>query len=380
LAKRDYYEVLGVAKDASDADIKKAYRNLAKKYHPDLNPGDKEAEAKFKEVNEAYETLSDSQRRAQYDQFGPEGPQAAGFGGGGFEGFGGFGGFGGVEDIFEAFMGGGFRGQGARRNGPARGEDIHVEVTLSFEDAAFGVQREINVTRDEVCQECGGSGAKKGTQPTTCTVCGGTGQVQVAQQTILGRVMNVRTCETCHGTGHIINDPCPKCNGRGKVRRSRKIKVNIPAGVDDGQAVTMRGEGQPGMRGGPAGDLYVHLRVRPHKLFRRENYDLYCEIPITYAQATLGGEIEVPTLEEKVRYNIPEGTQPGTTFRLRGKGIKVLNSNAKGHLYVTVTLEVPKRLSAEQKELLRKFDASLGNAQHEKRKNFFEKMKDAFGG
>ena len=186
MAKRDYYEVLGVAKDASDADIKKAYRNLAKKYHPDLNPGDKEAEAKFKEVNEAYETLSDSQRRAQYDQFGPEGPQAAGFGGGGFEGFGGFGGFGGVEDIFEAFMGGGFRGQGARRNGPARGEDIHVEVTLSFEDAAFGVQREINVTRDEVCQECGGSGAKKGTQPTTCTVCGGTGQVQVAQQTILG--------------------------------------------------------------------------------------------------------------------------------------------------------------------------------------------------
>jgi molecular chaperone DnaJ len=376
LAKRDYYEVLGLEKNATDADIKRAFRQLAKKYHPDVNPGDKDAEAKFKEINEAYEVLSDPQKRSQYDQFGHAGMNGYDFGGFGQGGFGesGFG------DIFDMFFGGSpFGGSTKRRNGPERGADLRYDLKITFEEAAFGVKKDINIIRNENCTHCSGSGAKPGTSPEVCPTCHGTGQIQVAQNTAFGRFVNVRTCDTCRGEGNIIKESCPKCSGRGRIRRSRKISVNIPAGIDDDQAITLRGEGEPGKRGGPPGDLYVYISVKPHKLFNRQGYDIHCDIPITFGQAAMGGDIEVPTLEGKVKYTIPEGTSTGTVFRLRGRGVKHLRGSSKGDQYVRVVIDVPKHLNEYQKELLRKFEESLTGKEYQgDKKTFFDKMKDVF--
>ncbi len=374
--KRDYYEVLGVAKTATDDEIKKAYRTLAKKYHPDLNGGDKDCEAKFKEVNEAYEVLSDPQKRARYDQFGHEDPRAGGAGGGYGDFTGGFGG--GFDDIFSAFFGGGFGGGGQRARGPQRGDDLRYDMTITFEEAAFGCEKEISVTRDENCEECGGTGARKGTQPTQCPTCHGTGQVQSFVNTPIGRVSNVRVCEACHGQGTIINDPCPKCSGRGRVRRNRKITIKIPAGIDNGMQIPLRKQGEPGLRGGENGDLYIFVTVKPHKLFTRENYDLYCDVTVSFTQAALGGEIDVPTLNGMIKHNLPEGTQPGTVIRLRGQGIQNLRGAGKGDLYIKVNVEIPRKLTDKQKELLMQFDETLTGKEYEAKKSFFERVKDAF--
>lgn len=374
--KRDYYEVLGVAKTATDDEIKKAYRTLAKKYHPDLNGGDKDCEAKFKEVNEAYEVLSDPQKRARYDQFGHEDPRAGGAGGGYGDFTGGFGG--GFDDIFSAFFGGGFGGGGQRARGPQRGDDLRYDLTITFEEAAFGCEKEISVTRDENCEECGGTGARKGAQPTQCPTCHGTGQVQSFVNTPIGRVSNVRVCEACHGQGTIINDPCPKCSGRGRVRRNRKITIKIPAGIDNGMQIPLRKQGEPGLRGGENGDLYIFVTVKPHKLFTRENYDLYCDVTVSFTQAALGGEIDVPTLNGMIKHNLPEGTQPGTVIRLRGQGIQNLRGAGKGDLYIKVNVEIPRKLTDKQKELLMQFDETLTGKEYEAKKSFFERVKDAF--
>ncbi len=374
MAKRDYYEVLGVSKTASDDELKKAYRTLAKKYHPDLNGGDKECEEKFKEVNEAYEVLSDPQKRARYDQFGHEDPRTGGAGGyGDFTG--GFGG--GFDDIFSAFFGGGFGGA-QRARGPERGNDLRYDLTITFEEAAFGCEKEITVTREENCEDCGGTGAKKGTSPTTCPTCKGTGQVQSFINTPIGRVSNVRVCDACHGSGKIIKDPCPKCNGRGRVRRNRKISIKIPAGIDNGMQIPLRRQGEPGLRGGENGDLYIFVTVRPHKLFTRENYDLYCDVTVSFTQAALGGEIDVPTLNGMTKYNLPEGTQPGAVVRLRGQGIQNLRGAGKGDLYIKINVEIPRRLTEKQKELLRQFDESVTGKEYEGKKSFFDRVKDAF--
>ena len=373
--KRDYYEVLGVAKTATDDEIKKAYRTLAKKYHPDLNGGDKDCEAKFKEVNEAYEVLSDPQKRARYDQFGHEDPRAGGAGGGYGDFTGGFGG--GFDDIFSAFFGGGFGGGGQRARGPQRGDDLRYDLTITFEEAAFGCEKEISVTRDENCEECGGTGARKGTQPTQCPTCHGTGQVQSFVNTPIGRVSNI-LCEACHGQGTIINDPCPKCSGRGRVRRNRKITIKIPAGIDNGMQIPLRKQGEPGLRGGENGDLYIFVTVKPHKLFTRENYDLYCDVTVSFTQAALGGEIDVPTLNGMIKHNLPEGTQPGTVIRLRGQGIQNLRGAGKGDLYIKVNVEIPRKLTDKQKELLMQFDETLTGKEYEAKKSFFERVKDAF--
>lgn len=372
--KRDYYEVLGVAKTASEDEIKSAYRKLAKKYHPDLNPGNAEAEAKFKEVNEAYGVLSDADKRAKYDQYGTADPQA-GFGGGGFSGgFGGFGsgGFsGGFEDIFENIFGG-FTGSRRSNNAPEQGRDLRVDMELTFEEAAFGAKKEINLTREESCDECGGSGAAKGTTAEVCQACHGSGQVRTTQNTVFGSFSSTQQCTACHGTGRIIRTPCKKCGGKGRIRRARRISINVPAGIDNGQAITLRGEGEQGKRGGAAGDLYVYFSVKPHKLFKRRGNDIYLEVAVSFANAALGAEITVPTLEDSIKYKIPEGTQPGTVFRIRGKGIKRLGGNDSGDMYITVGVEIPRRLSSKQKELLRAFDDSVtGNEPQEKKRGIF---------
>lgn len=373
MAKRDYYEVLGVSKTASDDELKKAYRTLAKKYHPDLNGGDKECEEKFKEVNEAYEVLSDPQKRARYDQFGHEDPRAGGAGG-----YGDFtGGFGGFDDIFSAFFGGGFSGA-QRARGPERGNDLRYDLTITFEEAAFGCEKEITVAREENCEECGGTGAKKGTSPITCPTCKGTGQVQSFINTPIGRVSNVRVCDACHGSGKVVKEPCPKCGGRGRVRRNRKITIKIPAGIDNGMQIPLRRQGEPGLRGGENGDLYIFVTVRPHKLFTRENYDLYCDVTVSFTQAALGGEIDVPTLGGMIKHNLAEGTQPGTVVRLRGQGIQNLRGAGKGDLYIKINVEIPRRLTDRQKELLRQFDESLTGKEYEGKKSFFDRVKDAF--
>jgi molecular chaperone DnaJ len=379
--KRDYYEVLGVDKNASDADIKKAYRKLAKQYHPDVNPGDKEAEARFKEINEAYEVLSDPKKRSQYDHFGHAGFDSNG----GFSGFGGFGDFsnfdfGGIGDIFETFFGGtGFGRTGRSRNAPQKGSDLKYSMEISFEEAAFGVKKEILVNRMEKCSNCSGSGARPGTSPSTCTHCNGTGQVQIKQSTPFGQFVNIKTCDVCRGEGKVVTNPCPSCNGKGKVRRKTRIEVNIPAGIDDGQTISLRGEGEPGFRGGPTGDLYITVRVKPHPIFTRQGNDVICDMPITFVQAALGSELEVPTLDGKVKYTIPEGTQTGTIFRLRGKGIPYIRGGGRGDQYVKVNVEVPKKLDEKQKALLREFGELLGDEAYEQRKGFFDKMKDALG-
>ena len=373
--KRDYYEILGVSRDADETELKKAYRKLAKQYHPDMNPNDKDAEAKFKEINEAYAVLSDPQKRKQYDMYGH-----SGLDGTGFDGFSGFGGFDfGFEDIFDTFFGGSPFGRSTRRkSGPRRGNDLKYSLEISFLEAAFGVTKEINVTRMQLCHVCGGSGSKLGTKPETCRHCNGTGQIRHVQATPFGQMVNMRTCEVCHGEGTIITNPCDECRGNGRVQKISKISINVPAGIDNGQTISLRGEGEPGMMGGPPGDLYVSIRVKPHPLFKREGYDVICEIPITFTQAALGAELEIPTLEGTIKYNIPEGTQTGTVFRLKNKGIKHLRSNAKGDQLVRVNVEVPTKLSAKQKELLKQFAEISGDEVFQQRKSFFDKMKDLF--
>lgn len=379
--KRDYYEVLGVSRNATEAEIKKAYRLLAKKYHPDVNPGDKSAEAKFKEINEAYEVLSDPQKRAQYDRYGHAGVDPNAYAGG----FGGFGGFqdfdfGGFSDIFESFFGDiGFGSSARRKNAPQKGEDIKTTVTITLEEAAFGVEKEISVNRLEKCMECGGTGSKKGTQPEVCKVCNGTGEMRYAQRTLLGEFVSIKTCDKCHGEGKVITNPCPVCQGKGKVKKTRRIKVSIPAGIDDNQVISLRGEGEPGIRGGPPGDLYLVVHIKPHPIFKREGYNVICEVPISFAQAALGAEIEVPTLEGNTRLDIPEGTQSGTIFKLKNKGIRHLRGSGRGDQYVKVNVEVPRSLTEKQKELLRQFAEALGEDTQTLKKNIFNKMKDVLG-
>lgn len=378
--KRDYYEVLGVPKTATEDELKKAHRKLAKKYHPDLNQGEKakEAEEKFKEVSEAYEVLSDPQKRQRYDQFGHAAfdPQAGGGAGyGGFEG-----GFDGFGDIFESFFGGGFGGSSRRNpNAPQKGRDLQYSVELTFEQACFGAEIELNVSRTEKCEACGGSGAEKGSSPQRCTTCGGTGQVKTVQRTPFGSFQSSHPCDACRGTGQIIKDPCKTCRGQGQTRKARKIKVNVPAGIDDGQIISMRGQGDAGKNGGPAGDLLVVARVKNHKLFTRRGSDIMCDCPVTFVEATLGAEIEVPTIDGKVKYNIPEGTQSETVFRLKGKGVPRLHGNgARGDQYVTIKVEIPRNLSEKQKELLREFGETVETTKFNQKKNFFDKIKDLF--
>ncbi len=373
--KRDYYEVLGVPKTASTEDIKKAYRKLAKECHPDLHPNDKDAEARFKELNEANEVLSDPDKRARYDQFGMDGPQNPfGAGGAGFD-FSGFGGMGGMGDILDQLFGGGMGGaSGARRNAPRAGEDIQYELKISFEEAAKGCEKSFEFMRDEVCEVCHGNGAKPGTQPKTCPTCKGTGQVRMQG----GFMMVTRTCTTCGGTGKIVTDKCEKCGGTGTKRLRRTAKLNIPAGIDNGNPLVLRGQGGLGVNGGPAGDLIVFISVRPHKLFKRNGTTLLLDMPISITQAALGADIDVPTLDGTVKYHIPEGTQSETEFRIRGQGLPRVGSSLKGDLLVHVKVETPKRMTEKQKELLREFDAISTGREYEGSKSFLDKVKSLF--
>ncbi len=379
--KRDYYEVLGVSKTASAEEIKKAYRKLAKEYHPDRNPGNADAEKNFKEVNEAYSILSDAEKKSRYDQFGHAGVDPNfGAGQGGFGGFGGFGGsdFGfDMGDIFSSFFGGGGAGQ-ARRNGPVDGEDLLARVTLSFEEAAFGCMKTIDFTRTESCSHCSGSGAEPGSKVETCSKCGGSGQIRFQQRSILGMIQSTRPCDVCGGTGKIIREPCKTCRGQGVEQKKKKFDANIPAGIDNGERIVLRGQGNAGRRGGAAGDLVVEIKIRPHQVFSRRGYDVYCEVPVSFAEAALGCEIEIPTLEGQEKFKLPEGTQTGTQFTLKGKGIPVIRSTRRGNLYFTVTVEVPKNLSSKQKELLRQFDESCNSTNLSGKKSFAEKLKNLF--
>ncbi len=375
MAKRDYYQVLGVDKKAPAEEIKKAYRKLAKECHPDLHPNDKTAEERFKELNEANEVLSDPDKRARYDQFGFDGPQMGGggnpFGGaGGFEGFGGFGGF---DSIFDQLFGGGMAG-GQRRNGPMQGSDLRYELRIAFEEAAFGVEKSFEFYRNESCDVCGGTGAKPGTKPQTCPTCKGAGQVRSGG----GFMVTVRTCPTCAGSGKIIQDKCTACAGAGQSRRRRTATVKVPAGIDDGQTIVMNGQGEHGINNGPAGDLYIQVSVKPHKLFKREGINLRFEMPISFIQAALGADVDVPTLTGPVRYHVPEGTQTETEFRLKGYGITQLRGSGKGDLLVKVRVEVPKKLSDKQKDLLKQFEDASTGKEYEGRKGFMDRMKDLF--
>jgi molecular chaperone DnaJ len=373
-SKTDFYDVLGVGKGASVEDIKKAYRKLARQYHPDVNKAP-DAEDKFKEVKEAYDVLSDDQRRARYDQFGHEDPTAGFGGGGGFNG----GDTGGFGDIFDMFFGGG----GGRRdpNAPQRGNDLQYTMTIEFKEAVFGKETDITIPRTETCDTCHGNGAKPGTKPETCSVCHGSGQQEVAQNTPFGRIVNRRPCSACGGRGRIIKERCPTCGGNGQVKKQRKINVRIPAGVDDGSQLRMNGEGEGGQRGGPAGDLYIVLRVKSHDFFEREGDDIYCEVPLTFVQAALGDELEVPTLTEKVKLKIPAGTQTGTYFRLKGKGVPKLRSYGQGDQHIKVTIVTPTSLTDQQKDLLRELAATSGESTHEHHQNsIFDRMKKAFLG
>lgn len=377
--KKDFYEVLGVPKGASDDEIKKAYRKLAKEYHPDMNPGDKKAEAKFKEVGEAYEILSEPQKRARYDQFGHAGVDPSyGAGAGGFGG-----GFEDIDlgDLFGSFFGG-FGGSTRTRNpsGPIRGRDIGLTLSLSFEEAALGCQKDISIPHLETCESCAGSGAKKGTTPDACATCGGSGSVRATERTMLGTMQVQKTCPHCAGKGKIIKEPCSDCSGQGRVRKQRKLTVTVPAGINHGQTFTLRGQGDAGLNGGPAGDANITVSVRPDAVFERDGYDIWCDIPITFMQAALGDEITVPTLEGKVKYNIPEGTQPQTVFRLKGRGVPFINGRGKGDQFVRVAVEVPKSLNSKQKQALRDFEGTLSDRNYEKRKSFFERIKDSMRG
>lgn len=379
--KRDYYEVLGVDRNASEDEIKKAYRQAAKKYHPDLNPGDKNAEAKFKEVNEAYEVLSDREKKARYDQYGHAGvdPNFGAGGAYGGSGFGGFSGdFGDLGDLFGSIFGGGFGGRRASPNAPRRGGDVRLNLNLTFEEAAKGCKKTVRVSVIENCADCSGTGARKGTSPETCPTCHGHGSVVQIQRTPFGQMQTQRVCERCRGTGKIVKDPCPTCSGKGKVRRSRDLEVTVPAGIDDGQILSLGGRGDAGVNGGPAGDLHITVSVRPHPLFERHGYDVYCEEPVTFVQAALGGEIEVPTLDGKVNLKIREGTQPGDEYKLKGRGIPILRSAGRGDQYVRIKVEVPRSLNSEQKKKLQELDGALNESNFKDRRSFFQKVKDLF--
>lgn len=379
--KRDYYEVMGVPKNATDAEIKKAYRKLAKKYHPDLNPGDKAAEASFKEVNEAYEVLSDKDKRARYDQFGHAGvdPNFGGGAGGGSP----FTGDIDLGDIFNSFFGGGFGGgfggRTANPNAPRRGTDTETTVNISFEQAAKGCKQTITFQKIDTCDHCGGSGAEKGTTAKTCPNCNGTGQVRINQRTPFGVVQTSRSCDRCGGKGKVIDTPCPTCGGTGRVRKPKTIEINIPAGIDNEQILNVSGQGNAGANGGPDGDLRVYVNVRPHPIFERRGNDVWCEVPITFTQAALGAEVVVPTIDGRVSYQVREGTQPGDVFKLKGKGIPRISGHGRGDQYVRMTIEVPKNLSQSQKALLQDFDNGAEDKNYQKRKSFFDKIKDMFG-
>ncbi|MCL2080994.1 MAG: molecular chaperone DnaJ [Oscillospiraceae bacterium] len=367
--RKDHYEVLGVGRSASDDDIKKAYRKLAKENHPDLNPGDKAAEAKFKEISAAYETLSDPDKRSRYDRYGHTDPQA---------GYGGPGGFGGFEDfdlgsIFESFFGG-FGGSAQRRNAPRRGDSIRLSLGLTFEEAVFGCSKEITLNRIEKCDKCGGSGASEGTGADSCAACGGAGQVRTVRRTPLGSMQTAEECKACGGRGKIIKNPCAECRGVGLARRKVAVTVNVPAGIDGGQTFTLRGQGNAGLNGGPSGDVLVTVSVAPHKLFSRDGTALHCEMPVTFAQAALGAELEVPTIDGRVKYTLPEGTQNGTTFRLKGKGVPAVNSKARGDQFVHILVEVPTNLNKKQKDLIKEFGEQT-SGQNPKNKTFWEKIR-----
>ena len=385
--KRDYYEVLGLGKNATDAEIKSAYRKLAKKYHPDLNPGDKTAEEKFKEVNEAHDILSDPEKRKRYDQFGFAGVDPNyGAGQGGGAGFGGFG-AGGVDlgDIFGDIFGGGFGGFGgfggssrANPNAPRKGHDIQASVILTFEEAAHGCSKKITLNRQQTCPDCNGSGCEAGSSPETCTQCGGRGYVVTQQRTPFGVMQSQQPCPHCGGRGTIIKNPCKICRGTGKTSARKTLEVKIPAGIDDDQNIALRGQGDAGSNDGPAGDVIVHVTVKRDAVFERDGYDVYVRVPITYSQAVLGAEIEVPTVDGKVAQRIPEGTQSGTKFRLRGQGIQYLNGRGRGDQYVIVEVEIPKKLNRTQREALKAFEDSLKDENYEKRKGFFKNLRDRF--
>ncbi len=379
--KRDYYEVLGVDKSASDDEIKKAYRKAAKKYHPDLNPNNKEAEEKFKEANEAYEILSDSEKKARYDQFGHAGVDPNyGAGQGGYGG-----GFGGMDfdlgDIFGSIFGNGFGGFGgggrANPNAPQRGSDTQASITISFEEAAKGCSRSIDTMRIETCDECNGNGCQSGTSPKTCPECHGRGQVTVQQRTPFGVIQSSKPCSHCNGRGTVIDKPCKKCNGAGRVRKSAKLDINIPAGVDDRQILTVRGQGNKGVNGGPAGDLNIVVNVRPHPIFERDGYNVWCDVHLTFMQVALGCTIQVPTLDGKVEYSVPAGTQPGDVFKLRGRGIQSRGGIGKGDQLVRIIVDIPKKLTDKQSELIKQLAMEFGAADNlgEEKKSFFGKKK-----
>ena len=387
--KRDYYEVLGIGKNATDAEIKSAYRKLAKKYHPDLNPGEKEAEEKFKEGNEANDVLSDPQKRQRYDQFGFAGvdPNYAAANGGGAGGFGG--GFGGVDlgdifgDIFGGGFGGGFSGCGGgsstrTANAPRKGHDIQASVILTFEEAAHGCSKKITINRQDTCPDCGGTGAAKGTSPETCPDCGGRGYVVTQQRTPFGVMQSQQPCSHCGGRGTIIRNPCKTCRGTGKTAARKSLEINIPAGIDDDQNIALRGQGDAGSNGGPAGDVIVHVTVKADPMFERDGYDVTIHVPITFSQAVLGDDVEVPTVDGRIVQHIPEGTQSGTKFRLRGQGIQYLNGRGRGDQYVIVDVEIPKKVTRAQREALKAFEDSMKEDNYEKRKGFFKNLRDRF--
>ena len=375
--KRDYYEVLGVDKSADTGTIKKAFYKLAKQYHPDTHPGDKATEEKFKEVNEAYEVLSDADKRAKYDQFGHAAfDPSMGGGDGGFGGFGGFGDFGDLGDILGGMFGGAFGGGQRRRNGPVAGEDIGASVTITFEEAAFGVKKDISYNRVCRCPDCKGAG---GSDVETCSVCHGTGQVRRVQRMGGMSFQSTAPCDNCRGSGKIIKNPCSKCRGSGMTRESKRLTVSIPAGIDHGERIALRSQGNDGRNGGPAGDLIITVGVRDHSFFERDGYNVYCEVPLTVAEATLGAEIDVPTLEGNVKHTIPEGTQPGTKFTLRGKGIPFVNGNCRrGDLIFRVAVEIPKGLNKKQKEQVRAFAGNCKESNYGKKSGFFKRIFEKF--
>ena len=370
MSKRDYYEVLGLSRNASEDEIKKAYRKLAREYHPDVNPGNDEAEAKFKEVSEAYEVLKDTQTRARYDQFGHAGTQNGGFGGPG----------GGFEDIFDMFFGGGFAGQRAR-GGPQRGADLRLDLEITLEEAAFGAEKEVELPKLQTCSECEGTGSAPGTFPSSCKVCQGSGQVRVTQKTMLGHFQTIKACNNCNGTGKVIETPCDGCYGQGRVKTNKKIAITIPAGVDTGARLRVAGEGESGTGGGPEGDLYVFIHVKPHEIFERNGDDIWCDYSISVVQAMLGDEIKVPTLDGDVKFKIPEGTQNGTPFRLKNKGVEKLRGYGRGDQHVRINVTVPTNLNEKQRALIKEFADTLTSKNDVvKEKGFFEKVKDAFRG